>query len=134
MDPTPFKVLMQRTVLIRYLGPKSFKAAAIEKRTAVYMLSFNTFTQLFTERLCIHPCSHHNKNSQPLLVHWQLPPTLQTLISHSTPQGNHRSIKKSFLTTDLSFISKLTECIVLSRINDYLTSNSLLDSHQSGFT
>src|SRR6218665_83523 len=29
---------------------------------------------------------HHNKNTQPLLVHWQLSPTLQTLISHSTSQ------------------------------------------------
>src|SRR6218665_485712 len=36
--------------------------------------------------------------------------------------------------SNLSFISKLTEHIVLSRINDYLTSNSLLNPHQSGFT
>jgi len=36
--------------------------------------------------------------------------------------------------SNLSFISKLTERIVLSRINDYLTSNSLLNPHQSGFT
>jgi len=36
--------------------------------------------------------------------------------------------------SNLSFISKLTERVVLSRINDYLTSNSLLNPHQSGFT
>src|SRR6218665_4079804 len=36
--------------------------------------------------------------------------------------------------SNLSFISKLTEGIVLSCINNYLTSNSLLNPHQSGFT
>src|SRR6218665_2241036 len=34
----------------------------------------------------------------------------------------------------LSFLSKLTERIVLPRLNDYLSSNSLLTPHQSGFT
>ena len=37
-------------------------------------------------------------------------------------------------TSDLSFLSKLTERIVLVRLNDYLSSNSLLNPHQSGFT
>src|SRR6218665_960085 len=38
--------------------------------------------------------------------------------------------------SNLSFLSKLTErkIIVLARLNDYLSSNSLLNPHQSGFT
>src|SRR6218665_3155979 len=36
--------------------------------------------------------------------------------------------------SNLSFLSKLTERIVLARLNDYLPSNSLLNPHQSGFT
>src|SRR5688572_17356964 len=35
--------------------------------------------------------------------------------------------------SNLSFLSKLTERIVLTRLNDYLSSNSLLNPHQSGF-
>src|SRR6218665_1164311 len=36
--------------------------------------------------------------------------------------------------SNLSFLSKLTERIVLARLDDYLSSNSLLNPHQSGFT
>ena len=36
--------------------------------------------------------------------------------------------------SNLSFLSKLTERIVLARLNDYLSSNSLLNPRQSGFT
>jgi len=36
--------------------------------------------------------------------------------------------------SNLSFLSKLTERIVLARLNDYVSSNSLLNPHQSGFT
>src|SRR6218665_28745 len=36
--------------------------------------------------------------------------------------------------SNLSFLSKLTERILLVRLNDYLSSNSLLNPHQSGFT
>src|ERR1043165_3893475 len=36
--------------------------------------------------------------------------------------------------SNLSFLSKLTERIVLTRLNEYLSSNSLLNPHQSGFT
>src|SRR6218665_3128187 len=43
-------------------------------------------------------------------------------------QSNYRPI------SNLSFLSKLTERIVLPRLNDYLSSNSLLNPHQSGFT
>src|SRR6218665_680415 len=95
------------------------------------------YTHLLTERLCIHPCSRHNKNSQLLLVHWQLP----LLFKHSlvTTLLKKPSLDKEILSnyrpvSNLSFISKLAERIVLSRINDYLTSNSLLNPHQSGFT
>src|SRR6218665_2910872 len=64
---------------------------------------------------------------------WQL----QTLVSHSTLQKP--SLDKEIFfnyrpVSNLSFISKPTERIVLSRIHDYLTSNSLLNTHQSGFT
>src|SRR6218665_761379 len=34
----------------------------------------------------------------------------------------------------LSFLSKLTERIVLARLHDYVSSNSFLNPHQSGFT
>src|SRR6218665_2465512 len=63
------------------------------------------------------------------------------LFKHSlvTPNPMKPSLDKEILSnyrpvSNLSFISKLTERIVLSRINDYLTSNSLLNPHQSGFT
>ena len=63
------------------------------------------------------------------------------LFKHSlvTPLLKKPSLDKEILSnyrpvSNLSFISKLTERIVLSRINDYLTSNSLLNPHQSGFT
>src|SRR6218665_2843673 len=36
--------------------------------------------------------------------------------------------------SNLSFLSKPTERIVLARLNDYIPSNSLLNPHQSGFT
>src|SRR5678816_4253817 len=36
--------------------------------------------------------------------------------------------------SNLSFLSKLTERIVLARLNDYISSYSLLNPHQSGFT
>jgi|SRR6218665_1702836 len=41
---------------------------------------------------------------------------------------------QKFESKFLSFISKLTERIVLSRINDYPISNSLLNPHQSSLT
>ena len=42
--------------------------------------------------------------------------------------SNHRPI------SNLSFLSTLTERIVLARLKDYLSSNSLLNPYQSGFT
>src|SRR6218665_3298643 len=36
--------------------------------------------------------------------------------------------------SSLSFLSKLIERIALARLNDYLSLNSLLNPHQSGFT
>src|SRR6218665_2351125 len=36
--------------------------------------------------------------------------------------------------SNLSFLYKLTERIILARLNDYLSSNSLLNPHQYGFT
>src|SRR6218665_2469550 len=63
------------------------------------------------------------------------------LFKHSlvTPLLKKPSFDKEILSnyrpvSNLSFISKLTERVVLSRINDYLTSNSLLNQYQSGFT
>jgi len=63
------------------------------------------------------------------------------LFKHSlvTPLLKKPSLDKEILSnyrpvSSPSFISKLTERIVLSRINDYLTSNSLLNPHQSGLT
>src|SRR6218665_1047677 len=62
------------------------------------------------------------------------------LFQHSlvTPLLKKPSFDKEILSnyrpvSNLSFFSKLTERVVLSRINDYLTSNSL-NPHQSGFT
>src|SRR6218665_1779213 len=62
------------------------------------------------------------------------------LFKHSlvTPLLKKPSLDKEILSnyrpvSNLSFISKLTERVV-SRINVYLTSNSLLNPHQSGFT
>ena len=35
---------------------------------------------------------------------------------------------------NLSFLYKVTELMVLARLNDYLSEKSLLNAHQSGFT
>jgi hypothetical protein len=56
-----------------------------------------------------------------------------------TPLLKKDSLDKEVLSnyrpvSNLSFISKLTERIVLSRLNNYLASNSLLNTNQSGFT
>src|SRR6218665_220044 len=45
-----------------------------------------------------------------------------------------KSSRRVHRFSNLSFLSKLTERIVLARLNDYLSSNSLLNPHQSGFT
>src|SRR6218665_3314361 len=67
----------------------------------------------------------------------QLPIGFQALARHSSSKkatldkenlSNYRPI------SNLPFLSKLTERIVLARLNDYLSSNSLLNPHQSGFT
>src|SRR6218665_2463640 len=42
--------------------------------------------------------------------------------------SNYRSI------SNLSFLSKLSERVVLSRLNGYLTSNNLLNPNQSAYT
>src|SRR6218665_1529938 len=54
--------------------------------------------------------------------------TLTTLRIFNKTLSNYRPI------SHLSFISKLNERVVLSRINNCLTSNSLLNPQQSGFT
>src|SRR6218665_4044723 len=65
--------------------------------------SLQEFTpmHLLTERLCIHPCSHHDKIVNLSLSTVSFTPIFKHSLSlHSF--RNHRSIKKSFLTTDLS--------------------------------
>src|ERR1700733_5174853 len=59
--------------------------------------------------------------------------------SHVTPLLKKSNLDKENVSnyrpiSNLSFLSKLTERIVLARLNDYLSSNSLLNPHQSGFT
>src|SRR6218665_802905 len=67
--------------------------------------------------------------SFPLLFkHSLVTPLLKKPLFDKEILSNYRPV------SNLSFISKLTERVVLSRINDYLTSNSLLNQHQSGFT
>src|SRR6218665_444629 len=80
------------------------------------------YTHLLTERLCIHPCSRHKKIVNISLSTGSLP----LLFKHSlvTPLLKKPSLDKEILSnyrpvSNLSFISKLTERIVLSRINDY---------------
>src|SRR6218665_515624 len=64
-----------------------------------------------------------------------------TAFKHSlvTPLLKKANLDKENLSycrpiSNLSFLSKLTERVVLARLNDYLSSNSLLNPHQSGFT
>src|SRR6218665_818056 len=88
-------------------------------------------SHLSSKRLCICPPSCNHPNYQSLTLYWQLPIGFQALARHSSSkknQSNYRPI------SNLSFLSKLTERIVLARLNDYLSSNSLLNPHQSGFT
>ena len=83
-----------------------------------------------------------------------LVPVITKIINLSLSSGNFPMVFKHSLVTpllkktnldkenpsnyrpisNLSFLSKLTERIVLARLNDYLSSNSLLNPHQSGFT
>src|SRR6218665_2943455 len=94
-------------------------------------------SHLSSKRLCICPPSCNHPNYQSLTLYWQLPIGFQALARHSSSKkanldkenlSNYRPI------SNLSFLSKLTERIVLARLNDYLSSNSLLNPHQSGFT
>src|SRR6218665_2708731 len=83
-----------------------------------------------------------------------LVPVITKIINLSLSSGNFPMIFKHSLVTpllrkanldkknpsnylsisNLCFLSKLTERIVLARLNDYLSSNSLLNPHISGFT
>ena len=60
--------------------------------------------------------------------HYLVSPLLKKANLDKENLSNYRPI------SNLSFLSKLTERIVLTRLNDYLSSNSLLNPHQSGFT
>src|SRR6218665_3059016 len=71
-------------------------------------LSFGNFPMVFKHSLVTHLLKKANLVKENL--------------------SNYRPI------SNLSFLSKLTERIVLARLNDYLSSNSLLNPHQSGFT
>src|SRR6218665_1993732 len=110
---------LQRTIRMGYLPPAL------------------PYPHLSSKRLCLCPRSCNYQNYQPLTFFWQLPNGLQALSSHFSSQktnldkenpSNYRPI------SNLSFLSKLTERIVLARLNDYLSSNSLFNPHQSGFT
>jgi|SRR6218665_1183240 len=50
------------------------------------------------------------------------------------PSIDKESLSQYWPVSNLSFISKLIEHIVRSGINDYMTSNSLYNPHQSFFT
>src|SRR6218665_79167 len=94
-------------------------------------------SHLSSKRLCICPPSCNHPNYQSLTLYSQLPIGFQTLPHHSSSKKTN--LNKETLPTyrpisNLSFLSKLTERIVLARLNDYLSSNSLLNPHQSGFT
>src|SRR6218665_1299192 len=100
-------------------------------------MSIRSNSNLSSKRLCICPPSCNHPNYQSLTLYWQFPIGFQALARHSSSQkanldkenlSNYRPI------SNLSFLSKLTERIVLARLNDYLSSNSLLNQHQSGFT
>src|SRR6218665_2965011 len=60
--------------------------------------------------------------------HSLITPILKKANLYKENLSNYRPI------SNLSFLSKLTERIVIARLNDYLSSNSLLNPHQSGFT
>src|SRR6218665_2228694 len=59
-------------------------------------------------------------------------PALQTLFNHIS--RSNCLINACRPVFNLSFISKLTERIVMSRINESLASNSFVDPYQSDFT
>jgi len=53
---------------------------------------------------------------------------------HKIANLDKENLSNYRLFSNLSFLSKLTERSVLARLNDYLSSNSLLNPHQSGFS
>src|SRR6218665_494380 len=67
-------------------------------------------------------------NFQMVFKHSLVTPLLKKANLDKENPSNYRPI------SNLSFLSKLTEQFVLARLNDYLSSNSLLNPHQSGFT
>src|SRR6218665_3275750 len=96
-----------------------------------------SYSHLSAKRLCICSPSCNHPNYQSLTLYWQLPIGFRALARHSS--SKKANIDKENLSnyrpiSNLSFLSKLTERIVRARLNDYLSSNSLLNPHQSGFT
>ena len=84
----------------------------------------------------IHTCSHNHQYCQPL-------PHCRPVSSHSQGSIISPLLKKPTLNkeelfnyrpiSNLSLISKILECVVKSGFMDHLTSNSLLNSHQSAY-
>src|SRR6218665_2611602 len=95
-------------------------------------------SHLSSKGLCICPPSCNHPNYQSLTLYWQLSIGFQALARHSSSKKKANLDKENLSNyrpiSNLSFLSKLTERIVLARLNDYLSSNSLLNPHQSGFT
>jgi len=123
--------------------PASLSTFQQTSETEIYhLLQYlpNKQCYLLTERLLVYPCPQLPiitkivnlsllTGSFPLLFkHSLVTPLLKKPLLDKEILSNYRSF------SNLSFISKLAERIVLSRINDYLTTNSLLNPHQSGFT
>src|SRR6218665_2224432 len=63
-----------------------------------------------------------------VIKHSLVTPLLKKANLEKENSSNYRHL------SNLSFLSKLTQRIVLARLNNYLSSNSLLNLHQSGFT
>jgi len=91
---------------------------------------------LASQRMFIHTCSHNHQYCQPL-------PHCRPVSSHSQGSIISPLLKKPTLNkeelfnyrpiSNLSLISKILECVVKSGFMDHLTSNSLLNSHQSAY-
>ena len=91
-----------------------------------------------SQRMCICHRSHNHKHSQPLTHFWSVSPSSQRIESLISPLLKKSTLDKEQLSnyrpiSNLSLLSKIIGRVVKSRLMDHLTSNNLLNPHQSAY-